>query len=78
MSVTASDIFRANDSTGNISFNITGTNGGGDTLTLGSADAEIWATSDGGSTYTTTGNFDGQAGDETYTINITDISSIEQ
>ena len=75
MSVTASDIFTANDSSGNLSFNIIGTNGGGDTLTLGSADAETWATSDSGATYTTTGNFDGNAGNgnETYTINITDI-----
>jgi len=73
MTITASDIFRANDGTGDIEFTVTGTNGGGDTLDL-STGAESWSTSDGGSTYTTRGNFDGIAGEEDYTITITDVS----
>ena len=75
MTITAADIFSANDGTGDLTFNVTGTNGGGDTLDL-STGSESWSTNDGGATYTATGNFDGIAGDETYTINITDISSV--
>ena len=75
MTITADDIFNANDATGDLTFNVTGTNGGGDTLVL-SAGSESWSTNDGGATYTATGNFDGIAGEETYTINITDISSV--
>jgi hypothetical protein len=71
MTITAADIFGSQDTTGNLTLNITGTDGGGDTLDL--SEAESWSTSDGGSTYTATGNFDGVAGNETYTINITDI-----
>jgi hypothetical protein len=75
MTITAADIFAANDTTGDLTFNVTGTDGGSDTLDL-SEGAESWSTADSGSTYTATGNFDGVAGNETYTINITDISSI--
>jgi len=75
MTITAADIFSANDGTGDLTFNVTGTNGGGDTLVL-SAGSESWSTNDGGATYTATGNFDGIAGEETYTINITDIDSV--
>ena len=73
MTVTAADIFAANDSTGNIAFAFTGTNGGGDTLDF-STGVENWSTADSGATYTATGNFDGIAGDETYTITTTDLS----
>jgi hypothetical protein len=76
MTITAADIFAANDATGDIeTFNVTGTNGGGDTLDL-STGSESWSTDNGGATYTATGNFDGIAGEETYTITITDISSV--
>ena len=73
MTITASDIFAANDVTGDIAFAVTGTNGAGDTLDL-STGAESWSTADGGATYTATGNFDGLAGNETYTITITDVT----
>lgn len=71
ISLTATDIFAANDNTGDLTFAITGTNGAGDTVELSTA--EGW-TDQGGGTYTVTGNFDGVAGNETYTLNLTDVS----
>ena len=73
MTITAADIFAANDSTGDIAFAVTGTNAAGDTLDL-STGAESWSTADEGATYTATDNFDGIAGNETYTITTTDVS----
>lgn len=71
ISLTAADIFAANDNTGDLTFDITGTNGGSDTVELSTA--EGW-TDQGGGTYTVTGNFDGVAGNETYTLNLTDVA----
>jgi hypothetical protein len=45
MTITAADIFAANDTTGDLTFNVTGTDGGSDTLDL-SEGAESWSTAD--------------------------------
>jgi hypothetical protein len=71
MTITAADIFAANDSTGDISLTVTGTNGGADTLSLVGG----WALNGmNPNAYQITGDFDGIAGDETYTVNVTDVS----
>jgi hypothetical protein len=74
MTLTAADLFAVNDGLGDLSFTVTGTPSLDDTLNLSAA--EGWATSDGGSSYTATGNFDGVDGDETYTINVSNTNVI--
>lgn len=71
ISLTAADLFALNDTAGDLVFTLTGTNGGGDTVDL-TGWTDNTATVPG--QYTKTGNFDGQAGDETYTINVTDVT----
>jgi hypothetical protein len=70
ITITADDIFSANDATGNLIFAVTGN--GSDTLDL-TTGTENWVTSDDRATYTSTGNFDGVAVNETYTINTTGV-----
>lgn len=71
ISLTVADLFAVNDTAGNLVFTLTGTNGGGDTV-----DLTGWTdnTANVAGQYTKTGNFDGVDGDETYTINVTDVT----
>ena len=66
ISLTAADLFAANDSTGSLSFSVVGTANGNDTLNLSG-----WTEVTENTQYTITGNFDGVDGDETYTVNVT-------
>jgi hypothetical protein len=76
MTITAADIFAANDSTGDLTLTVTGSVMGNDVLDL-STGIEVWSTADGGATYTATGNFDSNMADtETYTINVTHVNVI--
>ena len=71
MTLTAADLFAANDGLGDLAFDITGTSTGSDSLSLSG-----WTEVSANSQYTITGNFDNVAGDETYTVNVTDVSVI--
>lgn len=69
LSLTAEHLFAASDKVGNLSFTVRGD--ANDTLNLSG-----WIKNANTNYYSTTGNFDGVAGDETYTVNVIDAAVV--
>ena len=69
LSLTAQDLFAASDKVGNLSFTVRGD--ANDTVTLSG-----WIKNGNTNSYTTTGNFDGMFGDETYTVNVINVAVV--
>ena len=69
LSLTAQDLFAASDKTGDLSFTVRGD--ANDTVTLSG-----WIKNGNTNSYTTTGNFDGMFGDETYTVNVINVAVV--
>ncbi|MDY0232567.1 MAG: hypothetical protein RBS11_00925, partial [Sulfurimonas sp.] len=69
LSLTAQDLFAASDKVGNLSFTVRGD--ANDTVTLSG-----WIKNGNTNYYSTTGNFDGVAGDEIYKVNVIDAAVV--